>query len=94
MPIMTLTEILNGYIAERVEIENVDVEAVVKEKLAEIEAEVRAEVEAEIADKRNIVNIKIDTMQNAIEQVAALEAETQSTEETVEDSDNQTENVY
>lgn len=94
MPIMTLTEILNGYIAERVEIENVDVEAVVKAKLAEIEVEVRAEVEAEIADKRNIVNIKIDTMQNAIEQVAALEAETQSTEETVEDSDNQTENVY
>lgn len=94
MPIMTLTEILNGYIAERAEIENVDVEAVVKARLAEIEVKVRAEVEEDIANKRNIVDIKIDTMQHAIEQVAAVEAETQSTEETVEDSDNQTEIVY
>lgn len=94
MPIMTLTEILNGYIAERAEIENVDVEAVVKAKLAEIEVEVRAKVEADIANKRNIVDIKIDTMKHAIEQVTAVEAETQSTEETVEDSDNQTEIVY
>ena len=98
MPIMTLTEILNGYIAERAEIENVDVEGLVKAKLAEIEVKVRAEVEEDISNKRNIIDIKIDTMQHAIEQVAAVESQTEdvdeTVDETVEDSDNQTEIVY
>jgi hypothetical protein len=95
---MTLTEILNGYIAERAEIENVDVEGLVKAKLAEIEVEVRTEIEEDIANKRKIVDIKIDTMQHAIEQVAAVESQTEdvdeTVDETVEDSDNQTEIVY
>jgi hypothetical protein len=89
MPIMTLTEILNNYIAERTEIENTDVEAIVRAKMAEIEVKVRAEVETEVANNKKIANIKIETIQHAIEQVKAVEAERATADENVENSEHE-----
>jgi hypothetical protein len=86
---MTLTEILNSYIAERTEIENTDVEAIVRAKMAEIEVKVRAEVETEVANNKKIANIKIETIQHAIEQVKAVEAERATADENVENSEHE-----
>lgn len=91
--ITTLTEILNSLVAERAEIENVDVDSVVKAKLAEIEAKVRAEVEAEIEHSKKVVDIKIETLENAIEQVHSAECEMATVEATEEDSE-VSENIY
>lgn len=89
MPIMTLTEILDSYIAERTEIENTDVEAIVRAKMAEIEVKVRAEVETEVANNKKIANIKIETIQHAIEQLKAVEAERATADENVENSEHE-----
>ena len=89
MPIMTLTEILDSYIAERTQIENTDVEAIVRAKMAEIEVKVRAEVETEVANNKKIANIKIETIQHAIEQLKAVEAERATADENVENSEHE-----
>jgi hypothetical protein len=86
---MTLTEILDSYIAERTEVENTDVEAIVRAKMAEIEVKVRAEVETEVANNKKIANIKIETIQHAIEQVKAVEAERATADENVENSEHE-----
>lgn len=62
----TLTSYLEALEAEKVELANVDVEAVVDERLAQKRAEVKAEVVAEIALKSVVTDAKITAINEAI----------------------------
>lgn len=63
----TLTSYLEALEAEKVELANVDVEAVVDERLAQKRAEVKAEVVAEISLKSIVTDAKIAAINVAIE---------------------------
>lgn len=82
-----LTEFLDTLVAERTEIENIDKEAIVRERLAEIELRIRAEVEVDVARRKEVVNIKIETLEMAIQRVESAEAEAQIATEIAEDSE-------
>lgn len=62
----TLTSYLEALLAEQEEINNIDVEAVVDERLAQKRAEVRAEVVTEIAHKSVVTEAQITAITNAI----------------------------
>ena len=66
----TLTSYLEALKTERVELDNVDVEAVVDARLAQKRAEVKAEVEAEIAHDVLVTEAKIVAITDAIAIVA------------------------
>lgn len=82
-----LTEFLDTLVAERTEIENIDKEAIVRERLAEIELRIRAEVEVDVARRKEVVNIKIETLEMAIQRVESAEAEAKVATEIAEDSE-------
>ena len=62
----TLTSYLEALEAEKEELNNVDVEAIVDEKLAQKRAEVKAEVVADIALKTVVTDAQIAALTNAI----------------------------
>lgn len=62
----TLTSYLEALVAEKEELANVDVEAVVDARLAQKRAEVTAEVVAEIAHKSVVAEAQITAVTNAI----------------------------
>lgn len=62
----TLTSYLEALEAEKQELNNVDIEAIVDERLAEMRVKVRAEVVTEIAHKTVVTDAQITAINNAI----------------------------
>ena len=63
----TLTSYREALEAEKVALENADIEALTEEKLAEVKAQIRAEVVADIEDKKFVADVKISAITDAIE---------------------------
>lgn len=77
----TLTSYLEALVAEKEELNNVDVEAIADERLAQKRAEVKAEVEEEIDHKSVVTEAKIVAITDAI---AIVTRTVEQAEESVE----------
>lgn len=62
-----LKEEINNLKAERESIDNVDIEALVNERLAEIKPKIEETVKGELAHRKIILDARIDATQNAYE---------------------------
>ena len=63
----TLTSYREALEAEKVALENADIEALTEEKLTEVKAQIRAEVVADIEEKKFVNDVKISAITDAIE---------------------------
>ena len=72
----SLTSYLEALKAEREALENVDIDALVEDRLAEVKAKIRAEVVAEVENSKFATDIRVSAITDAIGIVTrALEAE-------------------
>lgn len=72
----SLTSHLEALKAERRELDFVDIDALVDERLAEVKSKIKQEVVAEVASQKFVAEIKIDAIEEALQVVArAREAE-------------------
>jgi hypothetical protein len=72
----SLTSHLEVLKAERRELDFVDIDALVDERLAEVKSKIKQEVVAEVASQKFVAEIKIDAIEEALQVVArAREAE-------------------
>lgn len=72
----SLTSYLEALKAERKALENVDIDALVEDRLAEVKAKIRAEVVAEVENSKFATDIRVSAITDAIGIVTrALEAE-------------------
>lgn len=73
--LVTLREFHTALVAERADLENVNIDKIVEERLAEIKVKVRAEVEAEISTAKLVADVKVKNTEEAIARVELAEAE-------------------
>lgn len=72
----SLTSYLEALKAEREALENVDIDALVEDRLAEVKAKIRAEIVAEVENSKFATDIRVSAITDAIGIVTrALEAE-------------------
>lgn len=72
----SLTSYLDTLKAEREALENIDVDALVEERLAEVKAKIRAEVVEDVKNTIYVTDIKIEAIADAIKIVSrAFESE-------------------
>lgn len=81
----TLTSYKEALEGEKVALENVDVEALTDERLAEVRAEIRAEIVADVENKKFVNNIRLSAITDAIEIVERNLAEQEVAQEEVTD---------
>ena len=71
----SLTSYLEALKAEREALDNVDIDALVEDRLAEVKAKIRAEVVAEVENSKFATDIRVSAITDAIGIVTrALEA--------------------
>ena len=63
----TLTSYREALEAEKVALENADIEALTEEKLAEVRSKIREEIVADIENKKFVADVKISAITDAIE---------------------------
>jgi hypothetical protein len=68
----TLSAYLEALVDKKEALDNVDIEAIVEEKISETRAEIRAKVLAEVEDSKHDVEVSIDTLTKAIAIVARV----------------------
>ncbi|MBP3573874.1 MAG: hypothetical protein J6J71_04630 [Prevotella sp.] len=73
----TLTSYREALEAEKVALENADIEALTEEKLAEVRSKIREEIVADIEHKKFVADVKIGAIADAIEIVERNIAEEQ-----------------
>ena len=72
----SLTSYLEALKAEREALENVNIDALVEDRLAEVKAKIRAEIVAEVENSKFATDIRVSAITDAIGIVTrALEAE-------------------
>jgi hypothetical protein len=72
----SLTSYLEALKAEREALENVDIDALVEDRLAEVKAKIRTEIVAEVENSKFATDIRVSAITDAIGIVTrALEAE-------------------
>lgn len=79
----TLSSYLDALVAEKDALDNVDIDALVEERLSSIRAKIAAEVEADIAHTKIINDAKISAIKDAIGIVARAVEEVEANEEEV-----------
>lgn len=72
---MVLQKMLDKFVAKKTEIETQDIDAFVREKLVEAEKQIRAEAEHAKAYELKVIGIKIEAIEEAIEESKKLETE-------------------
>ena len=77
----TLSSYLDALIAEKNALDNVDIDALVEERLSTIRAKVLAEVEADVAHTKVVNEAKISAIKDAIGIVARAVEEVETNEE-------------
>ena len=79
-----LSSYLDTLVADRESLNNVDIEAVVEERISDMRARVRAEVVADVESYKHDADVRIATIQNAMGIVALASAvEVEENEEDV-----------
>lgn len=63
----TLTSYREALEAEKVALENADIDALTEEKLAEVRSKIREEIVADIENKKFVADVKISAITDAIE---------------------------
>ena len=86
----SLTSYLEALKAEREALNNVDVDALVEERLAEAKAKIRAEVEADVVHTKFVKDIEISAITKAINVITPVEVP----EEEAESSEIITDELY
>lgn len=84
---MVLQKMLEKFTATKAEIEAKDIDAFVREKLAEAEKQIRAEAEAAKAYELKVIGIKIEAIEEAIDERNKIEAELKATAEPVAEAE-------
>lgn len=79
----TLSSYLDALVAEKNALDNVDIDALVEERLSSIRAKITAEVEADVANTKIINDAKISAIKDAIGIVARAVEEVEANEEEV-----------
>jgi hypothetical protein len=79
----TLSSYLDALVAEKNALDNVDIDALVEERLSSIRAKITAEVEADVAHTKIINDAKISAIKDAIGIVARAVEEVEANEEEV-----------
>jgi hypothetical protein len=86
--LVTLREFQTALVTERADLEDVNIDKIVEERLAEIKVKVRAEVEAEISTAKLVADVKVKNIEEAIARVELAEAQAQAEAE-LADSDSE-----
>lgn len=82
----TLTSYKEALVADREALDNIDVDALVEERLAEMKANITAEIVSEIEKDKLVADVKIIAITDAIQIVERnLALEAQATQEEVTD---------
>jgi hypothetical protein len=68
----TLTSYLGALIAERESLNNVDIDAIVEERIFDMRARVKAEVVADVENSKHDADVRIQTITTAISIIASV----------------------
>ena len=68
-----LTSFLEALESEKIALDSANIDVMVEDRIAAMRAKIRAEVEADIVERRKVIDIRIDTI-NQLVQVMSLVA--------------------
>ena len=68
-----LTSFLEALESEKIALDSANIDVMVEDRIAAMRAKIRAEVEADIVERRKVIDIRIDTI-NQLVQVISLVA--------------------
>ena len=80
-----LTSFLESLESEKIALDSANIDVMVEDRIAVMRAKIRAEVEADISERRKVIDIRIDTI-NQLVQVMSIVATPEVNEPEVSES--------